>query len=148
MPTLAKNKKAFFDYTILEKFEAGLVLTGQEVKSLRTGNIRLTGAYVTFHKDSPQLTNVHIPLYKYASPKEEYDPERSRALLLKKKEIAYLRGKTQEKGLTIVPLSVYTKGRKIKIEIGIAQGKKQYDKRRAIQKRDQQREDRRMMKEM
>ncbi|MBT3817328.1 MAG: SsrA-binding protein SmpB [Candidatus Magasanikbacteria bacterium] len=146
MPTLGKNKKARFDYEILDTLEAGLVLTGQEVKSLRTGNIRMAGSYVTFHKNTPQLTNLHIPKYKYASNIADYDPERSRAILLKKKEIAYLRGKSQEKGLTIIPLSVYTKGRKIKMEIGIARGKKQFDKRQTIKKREQDREDRRMFK--
>lgn len=139
MPNLAVNKKATFEYEILEKFEAGLMLTGAEVKSVRNGNIRLLGSYVTFHGTSATLLNAHISPYKYAQ-NEEYDPTRSRRLLLKQKEINYLRGKLSEKGLTIIPLSVYTKGNLIKIEIGVGRGKKTFDKRESVKKRDQKRE--------
>lgn len=145
MPTYAVNKKARFEYEILEKLEAGLVLTGPEVKSVRNGNIRLVGAYVTFHGTEASLLNAHIGPYKYA-PNVEYDPTHSRRLLLKAKEISYLRGKLSEKGLTIVPLSVYTKRDKIKIEIGIGRGKKSYDKREDIKVRDQKREIAKKMK--
>lgn len=146
MPTYAKNKKARFDYEILETIEAGLVLSGMEVKAVRSGQAKLTGGYVTFHKGAPMLTNAHIPLYKYAGIVPGYQPDQSRKLLLSAKEIAYLRGKSQEKGLTIVPLSLYTKGSRIKVEIGIARGKKQFDKRQTIKKRETDRELRRAMK--
>lgn len=139
MPNLAVNKKATFEYEILEKLEAGLMLTGAEVKSVRNGNIKLLGAYVTFHGTSANLLNAHISPYKYAQ-NEEYEPTRSRRLLLKQKEINYLRGKLSEKGLTIIPLSVYTKGNLIKIEIGVGRGKKTFDKRESVKKRDQKRE--------
>jgi SsrA-binding protein len=147
MPNYARNKKAHFDYEILETVEAGLVLTGQEVKSIRSGSVKLTGGFITFHKGEPMLTNVHIPKYKYSGHALDYEPERSRKLLLKQKEIGYLRGKSQEKGLTIVPLSLYTKGRHIKLAIGIGRGKKTFDKRRTIKKRELDRETRRALKQ-
>jgi len=147
MPTYSKNKKARFDYEILDTLEAGLVLTGQEVKSIRSGGVKLTGGFISFHKGAPMLTNVHIPRYKHSGIVPDYDPERSRPLLLKEREISYLRGKSQEKGLTIVPLSLYTKGRHIKLSIGIGRGKKKHDKRRSIKKRELDRETRRAMKD-
>lgn len=146
MPTYAVNKKARFDYEILDTYEAGLVLTGPEVKSIRAGQVKLTGAFVTFLANSARLTNAHIPKYKYAATIEDYDPDRSRVILLKKKESEKLRGKLQEKGLTIVPLSIYTKGRHIKLEIALARGKKTYDKRETIKNRDQKREIARKLK--
>jgi SsrA-binding protein len=146
MPEYAKNKRARYDYEILETYEAGLVLTGQEVKSIRNGFARLDGAFVTFHGDSANLTNLHISKYRYASPKEEYIPDHTRRLLLKKREIDYVRGKSLEAGLTIIPLSLYTKGRHIKVEIGVAKGKKEFDKRETIKKRDTNREIKRALK--
>lgn len=143
---LASNKKALFDYEILEKYEAGLMLRGFEVKSVRNGQISLKGAYITFHNNKAFLTNAHISLYKPAGKMDDYDPTQSRAILLSKRELRYLQGKSQEKGLTIVPLSVYTKKRFIKVEIGVAQGKKKYDKRETIKKRDLDREIRRTLK--
>lgn len=143
MPTLARNRRASFDYEILEKFEAGLKLTGSEVKSIRGGHISLAGAFVTFRGDVPFLTNAHIPAYPFAQYPAGYDPTQSRELLLKKKEIAYLRGKLQEKGLTALPLSVYTKQRYLKLEIGLGKGKKAFDKRASIKKRENEREIRR-----
>ncbi len=140
MPALATNKKARFDYEILETYEAGLVLTGGEVKSIRAGHVKLSGAFVTFHGDTAYLTNAHISAYPFAAPNHKHEPDRSRKLLLKKKEIDYLRGKMQEQGLTIVPLSVYTKKRLLKIEIGVARGKKKFDKRETIKRRDVERE--------
>ncbi len=136
MPTYAENKKAKFDYEILEKYEAGLVLSGMEVKSIRAGHISLKGAFITFHGNIAMLTNAHIAKYKYAGKALDYEPERSRKILLKKREINHLRGKMQEKGLTIIPISVYTKGRHIKVEIAICRGKKKYDKRESIKKRE------------
>lgn len=140
MPTYAVNKRARFDYDILDTLEAGLVLTGGEVKSIRTGSVRLLGAFVTFHGNSAYLINFHIPKYKKAGESHFHESERSRKLLLKKKQIDYLRGKGQEAGLTIIPLSVYTRGSKIKVEVGVARGKKKYDKREKIKKRDIERE--------
>lgn len=146
MPVYASNKKASFDYEILETTEAGLVLTGQEVKSIRSGQAKLTGGFITFHDGAAILTNVHIPKYKHTGSLLDYAPDRSRKLLLKKKEIDYLRGKAQERGLTIVPLALYTKGPHIKVEIGLARGRKRYDKREATKRREAQRETQRHLK--
>lgn len=140
MPTYVTNKRARFDYEILETAEAGLVLTGQEVKSIRAGHGKLIGAFVTFRGIVPMLTNFHLPAYRFAGLLPDYDPEHSRQLLMKKKEINQFRGKVEEEGLTIVPLSLYTKGRLIKLEIGLARGKKKYDKREAIKKKEVKRE--------
>jgi len=148
MKIYAKNKKAYFDYEILKTFEAGLVLSGAETKSIRTGNIKLSGTYITFHKGKAQITNLHIPRYKYAAHDPSYDPEKSRPILLHKKEMLYLQGKLQEKGLTIVPLLLYNKGRYIKLEIGLAKGKKLHDKKETIKQRDQKREMARAKKEL
>lgn len=147
MPTYAENKKARFDYEILETYEAGLVLAGQEVKAIRTGHISLKGAFITFHGNDAMITNAHISKYKYAGRLLDYEPERSRKILLKKREINYLRGKAQEKGLTIIPISIYTKGRHIKVEIAVCRGKKKYDKREAIKEREMRVEIARKMKE-
>ena len=136
MPTYSINKKARFDYEILEAMEAGLVLAGHEVKSVRQGNMNLKNAFVTFHGTDALLTNAHIGKYKFAGNIAHYEPERSRKLLLARKQIDYLRGKSLEAGLTIEPLSVYTKGPNIKIEISVAKGKKKYDKREAIKRRE------------
>ncbi len=140
MPVYGENKKARFDYDILEKIEAGLVLTGQEVKSVRGGHVSLKGGFVTFHDSDAYLINVHIPKYSFAGALPGYNPERSRKLLLKKKEINYLRGKAQEQGLTIVPLSVYDSASHVKMQIGIGKGKKKWDKRESIKKREVKRE--------
>lgn len=144
--TLADNRKALYDYEILDKFQAGLVLTGQETKSVKSGHLSLKGAHVTFHDGDAYITNAHITKYKQAGNLPDYDPTHSRRLLLRKKEIRYLQEKLQEKGLTIIPLTVYTKNRFIKMEIAIARGKKQYDKREAIKKRDTAREIHRLTK--
>ncbi|MBP6859062.1 MAG: SsrA-binding protein SmpB [Candidatus Magasanikbacteria bacterium] len=138
--SLAENKKAFFEYDILEKFEAGLVLTGQEVKSAKIGQVNLKGSYITFYGHKAYVLNMHINKYKAAGPLPDYDPTHSRELLLHKKQIAYLHGKSSEKGLTIMPLSMYTKGRLIKLEIAIGRGKKLYDKRESLKKKDLKRE--------
>lgn len=145
MPTYTINKRARFDYEILETVEGGLVLTGPEVKSIRTNSVQLGGSFITFHNNIPYLTNIHIPPYKFAGSVKDYEPERSRVVLLRKKEIDFLRGKSQEDGLTIVPLSLYTKGRRIKIEIAVARGKKKFDKRETIKKRELDREVRRSL---
>ncbi|HRY36419.1 MAG TPA: SsrA-binding protein SmpB [Candidatus Magasanikbacteria bacterium] len=145
MPQLADNKKAFFDYEILEKFEAGLMLLGHEVKSAKNGQISLKGAFITFHNNKAYLTNATISKYKQAGKLDNYDPTRSRQVLLHKKEIRYLQGKFAEKGLTIVPISVYTKNRLVKIEIAVARGKHTFDKRETLKKKDVEREMRRSL---
>ncbi len=140
MPNLADNKQARFNYDILETHEAGLVLTGPEVKSVKAGQISIKESYVTFHNGAAVLTNAHISLYKAAGPQPDYEPTRGRRLLLKAKEISYLRSKALEKGLTIVPLSVYTKKRFVKVQIAVGRGRHQYDKREVLKKRDIDRE--------
>lgn len=142
----AVNKKARHEYDILDTLEAGLVLTGPEVKAVRSGQMRLGGAYITFHKGEAYLTGSHIPRYQYTGASVPHDPERSRKLLLSRKQIDLLQGKAEEKGLTIVPLSVYNKGRHIKVEIAVGRGKKLHDKRRTIKERDQKRDARRILK--
>ncbi len=151
MPTLAVNKRANYDYHILEKYTAGLVLLGHEVKSVKTGHLSLKGAYVTLKQTSrplPELylTNAHIPLYKKASAVKNYDPYRPRKLLLRKSEIKRLIGKKQEQGLTLVPLKVYTKRGLVKLEFGLGRGKKKYDKREAIKQRQTKRKLQRLIK--
>ena len=147
MPTLAHNKEAAFHYEILEKFEAGLKLSGPEVKATKLGQINLRGSYVSFIKNEPFLVNAHINPYKPAAGvQKDYSPTRPRKLLLRQKEINYLRGKTEASGLTIIPLSVYTKNALIKIEIALARGKKIYDKRESIKKREIERQIQRKMK--
>jgi SsrA-binding protein len=148
MPNLADNKKAHFNYEILEKLEAGLALTGPEVKSAKAGHISLKDAFVTFHNTDAFLTNAHIAQYKQAGPQTTYDPTQSRRLLLHRKEIEYLRTKALEKGLTIIPLSVYTKHRLIKVELAVAKGKHTYDKRETLKKRDVDRETKRTIKDL
>ncbi len=143
---LATNKKAIFDYSFLEKMEAGLVLTGPEVKAVRANQMSLKGAYVTFHDDNAYLIGAHISRYQPAGKQPEYEPERSRRLVLHKREIRYLQGKSQEKGLTIIPISVYTKNHFLKLEIAVAKGKKEFDKRETIKKRDTEKEMRRAIK--
>lgn len=149
---LAINKRANFDYNILEKYEAGMVLFGHEVKSVRAGHAGLKGSYISLKKAKdgglPELylIKAHIPLYKYASTVEDYDPERERKLLLKQKEILRLTSKKKEQGLTLVPLKIYTKNSFLKLEFGIGKGKKKYDKRETIKKRDVDRQIRTLTK--
>lgn len=145
MPTLTVNKKVRFDYEILDTLEAGMVLTGQEVKSARGGRLNLVGSHVAIVQGEPVLLGAQIAAYPQAGPLPGYDPQRTRKLLLHQREIKRLMGKLEERGLTVVPLSAYTKGPHIKLEIGIARGKKQYEKREAIKKRDVAREVRRKM---
>ena len=139
---IATNKRAYFDYEILETYEAGIELLGFEVKSIKTGRVNLAGAYVVIRGNQAWLLNADIPAYQPKNAPPDYDPKRTRRLLLKKSEITNLIGRTQEKGLTLLPLKVYTKGKsgKIKIEIGLAKSKKKADKREAIKKREAERE--------
>ena len=140
MKLLAENKKAYFNYQILEKFEAGVSLIGQEVKSIKTRGISLMGSYVTVRNEEIYWIGAKIPAYQPKNAPKDYNPERPRKLLLKKPEIKYLIGKSRQKGLTLIPLKVYTKKGKIKIEFGIAKGKKKFDKRELIKKREAERE--------
>ena len=148
MPSIATNKKALYDYQVIEKFEAGIVLSGPEVKSVKGGNINLKGSYISIgHDDQISLIGAHIAPYKPAHAiQTSYNPTQNRRLLLNKKEIDYLRGKEKEKGLTIMPISVYTKGSLIKVEIALVRGKKQFDKRETIKKREDDRKIRRALK--
>ena len=140
MKTLAENKKAYFNYRILEKFEAGIALIGQEVKSIKNGRINLAGSYVVLKDEEVFLAGCNIPPYQPKNAPPDYNPERPRKLLLKKTEIKYLIGKTKQKGLTLIPLRVYTKRGKIKLEFGIAKGLKKIDKRELIKNRETERE--------
>lgn len=140
MKALAENKKAYFNYEILEKFEAGMALMGQEVKAIKTGKMNLAGSYVVLKDGEAHLIGSHIPPYQPKNAPQDYSPERSRKLLLKKSEIKYLIGKTRQKGLTLLPIKAYTKNGKIKLEFGIARGLKKTDKRELIKKKEIQRE--------
>ncbi len=144
--SIASNDNVRHDYELLETMEAGLVLSGQEVKSAKTGHMKLKGAHVAFSRGEAMLLGARIARYPKAGPLPGYDPERSRKLLLHKKELNRLRGKREEEGLTIVPIRAYMKGGRIKIEIAVARGKKHYEKREAIKKRDLDREARSRMK--
>ena len=137
--TIATNRRARHDYHIEEVFEAGAALVGSEVKSLRDGKASLQDAYAIVRGGEVFLMGVNIPPYPQASI-QNHEPTRSRKLLLHKGEIRKLIGKTAERGLTLVPLRMYFKGNKVKVEIGLAKGKKHYDKRQTIAKREAERE--------
>ena len=144
---LVRNKKAHFDFEILETFEAGIVLAGYEVKSLRAGHGHLEGARVVARGGEAFLAGASIPAFQPDNAPKDYDPERTRKLLLHPKEIAQIADAESKKGLTIVPISVYNKGRNLKVELGIARGKKKTDKRETIKKRDVERDLRRSLKD-
>ena len=133
------NKKAFYDYDVQERIEAGINLLGAEVKAIRLGSADLTGSHVRIVGSEAYLINAKIFPYKYARP-EGYDEQRTRKLLLHKKEIIALKSKIEGAKLTLVPLSLYTTKSFIKLELGLGKGKKEYDKRAKIKKRDQQRD--------
>lgn len=142
---IASNKKALHDYFIVQKFEAGLALTGTEVKSLRGGKAQLKDAYVLFKDGEAFLFGAHISPYTHGNL-QNHDPERTRKLLLHRNEIEKLRVQTVEKGLSVVPLRLYFKGSKVKAEIAIVRGKKQYDKRETERTREADREAAQAMK--
>ncbi len=144
---LAENKKARRDYQMLEKFEAGLALEGHEVKAVRQGKTSLAGSYVVPKGQELFLVGATISPYQPANTPQGYLQDRSRKLLLHKKEIAHLIGKSREKGLTLLPLRVYTSGRRIKLEIAVAKGKRKKDRREDIKKREAQREIGRRMRQ-
>ncbi len=145
--TYAENKKAFFDYEITEKYEAGVVLEGHEVKAVKTGKVSIFGSYVKIIDQEAFLVGAIIQPYQPLNTPKDYDPQRFRKLLLNKKEISLFIGKTKEKGLTIVPLKVYDKRGIIKIEIGLAKSKKKADKREKIKKRETERKIERTLKQ-
>ncbi|MEK7166808.1 MAG: SsrA-binding protein [Patescibacteria group bacterium] len=163
MPIITTNKYAYHNYQILKTYEAGIVLTGPEVKSIKKGQINLKASYVSLDFKIPEkvfsriisksslplvwLINCHISAYKPAfNVQKNYQPTQSRRLLLNKKEINSLIGKLKTPGLTLLPLKVYTKGKIIKLEIGLGKGKKKYDKREDIKKRETKRKIQRAMK--
>jgi SsrA-binding protein len=143
---LASNRKAYHDYHIDETHETGIALTGTEIKSVRAGSVNLRDAYAQVKNGELWMLNVHIAPYEPAS-RQNVDPYRDRKLLMHRKEILRLFGKVQEKGLTLIPLRIYFKKNRAKVEIGLARGKRQYDKREAIGKRDAAREMDRAVKE-
>lgn len=143
---IATNRKAFHDYHIHTRYEAGLELVGTEVKSLRLGKVQMSDSYASVEDGEVYLYNMHISAYDMAS-RENHDPTRKRRLLLNKREIRKLWGATNEKGYTIVPLRIYFKGPYAKVEIATARGKKSYDKRQDIIRRDAEREMSRKIRE-
>jgi SsrA-binding protein len=142
----ATNKKAFHDYFILDRLEAGIVLVGTEVKSIREALINLKDSYAMVKQGEAFLLNCHISPYSHGN-RENHDPTRTRKLLLHQKEIRKLIGKTQEKGLTLVPLRVYLRRGKIKVELGVARGKKLHDKRETERRKEMDQEARAAMRQ-
>ncbi len=150
MPALLENKKAYFNYEILETYEAGLQLLGLEVKSLKNKNGNISGARILIRGDEAYVVGMDIPPYQPNNTPKDYERERTRKILLHKKEISSLAGKGEERGLTIIPIKVYTAGGsprssfggagRIKIEIAVVRGKKKFEKREKIKKRDVERE--------
>jgi len=136
---IAKNRKANFEYFIEESFEAGIALTGSEIKSVRAGQVSLHEAYIQIDGQQAFLVNCHIAPYQFGSY-SDHDPKRPRKLLLHKKEIRRLWAEVRQRGVTIIPVKMYLKNGKAKLEIAIAKGKKLYDKRESIAKKDQQRD--------
>ncbi len=146
MTTFIQNKKARFDYEIREEFEAGVVLTGAEVKSVRKGKGKLEGSHVVVRGGEAFLVGAHISPYQEKNTPESYDPERARKLLLSRKELLLLETESEQAGLTIVPLSWYNKGQKLKLKIALGRGKKKTDKRETFKERDSKRAIDRIMK--
>ncbi len=146
MKVIASNRKAKHDYHIESRYEAGLVLLGSEIKSIRAGGVNLREGYVAPRDDELWLVNVHIAPYKPAA-REGHEPRRPRKLLLSRREINRLISRVQERGYTIIPLRLYLKDGRAKVEIGLAKGKRQYDKRATISKRESERQIERTLKE-
>lgn len=142
---ICKNRKAFFNFEIEDTFEVGICLVGSEVKSLREGKANLSDSYGKIRNSEIFLVDCHISPYTQSN-RENHEPLRERKLLLHKREIKKLTGKVAERGYSLIPLKMYFKNGKVKVEMGLARGKKTYDKREAIKKKDQRRELERMMK--
>lgn len=140
MTTFAHNKKATFNYSLVDTFEAGLSLLGTEVKSIKAGDVSLNEAFVVFEDGELFLVKSHIPAFQPANAKPDFDPYRKRKLLLKKAEIARLQKRRETENLTLIPIKLYNKGPFIKLEIALARGKKKSDKREAIKTRDTERD--------
>jgi len=140
MPHLAENRQAYHEYEILEKIEAGIVLSGGEVKSAKAGQINLRGSYMTIRDGAAWIINMHIAPYQPKNQPKGYNPTRTRKLLLRKEEIDSLIGKSKAQGQTVIPLSVYSKRGLIKTELALVRGKKSHDKRSSIKKREADRE--------
>ncbi|OGZ94290.1 MAG: SsrA-binding protein [Candidatus Sungbacteria bacterium RIFCSPLOWO2_01_FULL_47_32] len=140
MQPMATNKRAYFDYEILELYEAGLELLGHEVKAVRSGRMNLSGSFVVIRGSEAFLLGASIPPYQAKNTPGGYEQDRTRKLLLHKSEIRELIGKSAQKGLTLVPLRVYNKGIKIKLEFGVCRHKKKHDKRETIKERETKRE--------
>lgn len=140
MPSLATNKKAHFDYEFLETFEGGLVLSGPEVKSVKKGSVQLSGSFLHLRNGELWLKHAHVAKYPAAGPQPGYEAQRDRKVLLHRRELSRLMGKLQTKGYTLVPVSLYTKGDNVKIEFALGRGKKQFEKRDVLKKRDVERE--------
>jgi SsrA-binding protein len=145
--SIVQNKKAFFDYTVEERFEAGLVLEGWEVKAIRAGQVQLKEAYVIVRGAEILLLNAHITPLKTASTHVSPEPTRTRKLLLNAAEIRKLIGKVERSGYTLVPLDLHFSKGRIKLEIGLAKGKRQFEKRDATREKDWKREQQRLMKQ-
>jgi SsrA-binding protein len=145
MKVLASNKKAYFDYEIVETFVAGIKLEGREIKSLRNQKPNFAGSFVTIQQGNPILSDLNIPRYAYDST-ADYDPKRKRLLLLKKTEIERIEGKLSGEGVTLIPLEIGLERQWAKVTIGLARGKKQYDKRRTTKEREEKRTIDRVMK--
>jgi len=144
--SLIQHKKARLDYEILEEYEAGIELLGGEVKMLRAKHGKLEGAHIIVRGGEAYIVGMSVPPYQPANMPKDYDPERTRRLLLTKKEIGILGEFESQKGLTLVPLSVYNKGRKLKVQVAVARGRKKFDKRAVLKKRDTERDIRRTLK--
>jgi len=142
---IAKNKKAYFDYEIIENFEAGIVLTGEEIKAIRAKKIQMSGSYVKIlsgKSKKPEIFAINLNISKTK------EADRTRKLLMHKKEISYLLGKTEQKNLTLIPLRIYIKNKRYaKLQFGLSKGRKKFDKRELLKKRDDQRTQERMIKE-
>lgn len=145
--TLAVNKPVKFNYQILETYEAGLVLSGYETKAIKTGKASLKNSFAVTRDNELYLINAHIAPYQIKNTPKNYDPQRPRKLLLKKQEINSLIGKLKQRGLTLVPIRLYTKKNKIKIEFALAKGKRKIDKREEIKKREFKRNKERLLKQ-
>jgi SsrA-binding protein len=143
---LTVNRKAFHDYSIIETLEAGLVLTGTEIKSIRQGRMNLRDAYARVDHGEAWLVGMHISPYQQAGKHDQHDPDRSRKLLLHREEIRRLAQQTQAKGLTLVPLKLLLRRGRAKVELGLARGKKLYDKRESLAEREAQRDIQRAMR--
>ncbi len=142
---ICQNRKAYFDYFIDDVVEAGIVLTGPEVKSIRMGKANINDGFARIQKGEVYLHNAHISPYPF-TPQDSSDPTRTRKLLLHRREIKRLIGKTEEKGFALIPLKLYFRDHLVKVELGLAKGKKKYDKRETIRRRDQEREMQRLRK--